>query len=154
LERNGTKNVRPLQLAAFDRETVLPIYTIPDEENAGGASLARAVGPQEADVVAKPLSQMLTAGEIARTRLVKIDVEGAEVAAVAGLIPALEDMRADLELVVEALPETVDAVCSALGAAGFRASPLANPPDPLEAAEQVTYLVFSRRDAETRNDQR
>jgi len=39
--------------------------------------------------------------EVARARVIKIDVEGAEQMAVRGLLPGLANVRDDLELVVE-----------------------------------------------------
>ncbi|HXP93860.1 MAG TPA: FkbM family methyltransferase [Candidatus Binatia bacterium] len=144
LERNGATNVRALNLAAFDREAVMPIYTIQAEENAGGASLAKVVGPVEAEITARPLAQMLTGEEIARTRVIKIDVEGAEVAAVTGLLPLLERIRFDVAIVVEVLPETKADVCGLLGRFGLRPRELTNPPDPLTSPDRLEYLIFSR----------
>ncbi len=143
LGRNGATNVRALNLAAYDREAVLPIYTIRAEENAGGASLAKAVGPVEAEVVARPLAQMLTAEEITRARVIKIDVEGAEVAAVTGLLPVIERMRSDAAIIVEVLRETKADVCALLGPFGLRPRELSNPPDPF-TTDPLEYLIFSR----------
>jgi FkbM family methyltransferase len=143
--RNGAANVRTLNVAANDRDDTLPIYTIPGEEHAGGASLARAVGPQEAIVAARPLCDLLTADEIARVRVIKVDVEGAEAAVIRGLLPALDRMRPDVEIVVEVLPETKAAVEALFAQAGFHSRALPNPVDPLAPAEAaVEYLVFSR----------
>ena len=145
LERNGVTNVRALNVAAYDREAVLPIRTVSNEENAGGASIARPVGPIEAEVVARPLAQMLTDEDLRRARIVKIDVEGAEVEAVTGLLPVVERMRSDVSIVVEVLSETKDRICAQFAEAGFRVSALQNPVDPLTAPESaLDYLIFSR----------
>ncbi len=45
---------------------------------------------------------------MATARVVKIDVEGAEPAVLAGLLPVLDDMPADVELVVEVTPDAGD----------------------------------------------
>jgi FkbM family methyltransferase len=144
LARNAAHNVRVVACAAYDRETVLPFYTVSHEENASGATVARAIGPHEADVRAAPLATILTAEEIARARLIKIDVEGAEEAAVAGLLPVIPSLRSDVELIVETLPHTAANVSRMLVAFGFKGRRLPNPPDPLDRSEIVTYLVFSR----------
>lgn len=145
LARNGTTNVRTVNCAAYDRTTVLPIYTVSAEENAGGASIAKTVGPLEAEVAARPLADILSREEIARARVIKIDVEGAEGAAAAGLVPALAEARPDLEIVVEVLAETKARVSALLAPAGYRPRVLMNPPDPL-AVERggPEYLIYSK----------
>src|SRR5581483_1164816 len=93
----------------------------------------REIGPREADVEAKPLADILTADEIARARIVKIDVEGAEVAAVQGLLPALPQMPQTVELVIELSASTEREVRAMLEPLGFYPYVLANPSTPLEA---------------------
>jgi len=68
LQRNGATNVRAINEAAFDSVSTLSLFTVEDEENPGGASVVKAVGPPIAEVPARPLADMLTADEIARTR--------------------------------------------------------------------------------------
>ena len=165
IARNGATNVRAVNVAAYDKEGTLPIFTVPNEENAGGATLVRAIGPREADVAARPLADVLTAAEIARARIIKIDVEGAEIAAVRGLLPALDAAPSTLEIVVELTAGTERDVRVMLEPLGFNAYVLDNPSTPLEidpqaparpvrvtssavaSADKVTYLVFSRKDA-------
>lgn len=165
LARNGATNVRAVNAAAYDKEDTLPIFTVPSEENAGGATLVRAIGPREADVVARPLADILTAAEIARARIIKIDVEGAEVAAVRGLLPALPAAPKSLEIVVELTAATEGDVRAMLEPLGYHVYVLSNPSTPLDvdprepsrpvrvrskavaAADRVTYMVFSRTDA-------
>jgi FkbM family methyltransferase len=145
LARNGATNVRSVNRAAYDRPGMLPIYTVGAEENAGGASVAKTVGPLEAEVVAEPLADMLSREELARVRIIKIDVEGAEAAAVAGLLPALGETRADLEIVVEVLAETKERVTTLLASAGYRPRILANPPDSLTNEHGgPEYLIYSK----------
>jgi FkbM family methyltransferase len=145
LDRNGATNVRAINEAAFDEVSRLAIYTVDDEENAGGASVIKQVGPPIAEVLARPLAEMLTAGEIARTRLVKIDVEGAEVKAVAGLLAAIERMPAGAQFVVEVLPETRRAIIEQFAGAGLAPAVLPNPIRPIDyPREALEYLIFSR----------
>ena len=164
LRRNGATNVRAINAAAYDKVDTLPIFTVPEEEHAGGATLVRQIGPREADVDARPLAGMLTPDEINRTRIVKIDVEGAEIAAVQGLLPALPQMPQTVELVVELSASTEREIRGMLEPLGLYPYVLANPSTPLEADPNaptrpvrtyaaaaaknggVTYIVFSRRD--------
>ena len=55
----------------------------------------------ETTISAKPLKDILTEGEIAGARLIKIDVEGFEGRVVRGLLPILGSCRKDLEIVLE-----------------------------------------------------
>jgi FkbM family methyltransferase len=159
LARNGAVNVRAVDAAAFDRETTLPIYHIPSEENTGGASVVHDVGPQEALVRAAPLAALLGDAEIARARLIKIDVEGAEVAALRGLLPVIDRLPRDAQLIVETLRANVAEVQAILEPRGYAAHVLANPSSPLDltanksilvplaesrAPREVSYLVYAR----------
>ncbi len=131
IEANDATNVRSVNVAAFDCEASVPIYYLPEEEFTSGASLLRSIGPQEAIVSAKPLASILSASEISKARLIKIDVEGAEERVVAGLLQAEQHLRPDVEIVVEVLPELFDAVRTRFAEYGFSASILDNPLDPL-----------------------
>ena len=165
IEANQATNVRALNVAAFDCETTVPIYYLPEEEFTSGASIFRTIGPQEAIVPAKPLVTILSASELSKARLIKIDVEGAEERVVAGLLQGAEKLRSDIEIVVEVLPELFEPVRARFAACGFGASILDNPLDPLADADAraqlrpippgvrpaevamshgVIYLVFSR----------
>ncbi len=168
-QRNSCTNVRSLNLAAFDRETELPLFHIPSEENTGGASVVLAVGPCETVVQAKPLATVLSESEIGSMRIVKIDVEGAEVEAVRGLIPVISRMPEHVEIVVESLPENYDAIAGMMEELEFHTYTLENPMEPfipvhgsrrplrhrgafsqagLTMDHGVAYFVFSRQDRE------
>jgi FkbM family methyltransferase len=58
----------------------------------------------ESAVAALPLDQILTAAEIAATRVIKIDVEGAEPDVLAGMANLIPCLRPDAEIVVELSP--------------------------------------------------
>ena len=166
-ERNACTNVRALNLAAFDRETELPLFHIPSEENTGGASVVLTVGPCESIVQAKPLAIVLSESEIGSMRIVKIDVEGAEVEAVRGLIPAISRMPENVEIVVESMPINYEAISGMMEELGFHTYTLENPMEPfipvhgsrrplrhrgafsradLTMDHGVAYFVFSRQD--------
>lgn len=145
IARNGAANVRAINEAAFDEVSRLAIYTVDDEENAGGASVVKAVGPPIAEVPARPLADMLTGDEIAGLRLMKIDVEGAEVRAVAGLLAAVARMPAAVQFVVEVLPETRAEIIAQFAGVGMTPRTLPNPIRPIDYPhEALEYLIFSR----------
>lgn len=172
LEANGCGNVRTINAAVSDRPERLTFY-LERATNLGGTTAVRPRTVEasfEAD--AAPLPTLLAAGELAAARLIKIDVEGGEAAAVRGLAPVLSSLRDDAELVVEVTPKTlakqghtVDDVLGPLTAHGFHAYRMANdyaagsypaalrrPLPPVRWRGPVTEmsdLVFSRRDAET-----
>lgn len=167
LSLNPSGNVRVVDVAAYDSETVLPMF-YRSEDDVCGASLAwKWVGELDATVKTAPLSAILEHDELARTRLVKIDVEGAESHVVRGLLPVIDQMPGDAELVIELTATTYPEVKALLSPLGFRPYYLQNPFDAVSArsqsevrptriaddaplpqtAEGVTYVVFSRHDA-------
>lgn len=118
-----------------------------------------------------PLAELLGQAELSTARVIKIDVEGADAAAVRGLLPALPHLRDDAELVVEVTPrllakqgESATGIIDNLREHGFHAYTLTNDYDPAtypqairspqapvrctKTPEQMTDLVFSRTDAD------
>ena len=172
VEHNGADNVRLMQCAVADTRGRLRLYRAP-EWNLGATSLYCEPGfVEEGEVDAAPLSELLTRAEAERARVIKIDVEGAEAAAVRGLLPLLPSLRDDAELVVEVGggprgargPDTARAVIGMLCGHGFNVYRLENDyaptayraggacarPRRVRDGGSVTGecdLVFSRRDA-------
>lgn len=168
---NGCGNVRTVNAAVSDTSGRLTFYT-ERSTNLGGTTAVRPRTVEatfEAD--AAPLPTLLTTEELSAARLIKIDVEGGEAAAVRGLVPVLGSLRDDAELVVEVTPRTlakqglsVDDVLEPLRDQGFHLYRLANdyaaasypaalrrPAPPVRWRRPVTEmsdLVFSRLDAE------
>lgn len=98
---NHATNIRALNIAASDLPGTIRLFRAP-AFNVGASSKYSDVGYEdEGEIVARPLYQLLTSDEIARARVVKIDVEGAEAEVVKGLLPALATARSDLEIIVE-----------------------------------------------------
>ena len=93
--------VRTVNLAASDRDGTLTVYGGPS----GNLGLTTTVPNHdlriETTIRAMPLKDILTEGEIAAARLIKIDVEGLEGPVVRGLLPILGACREDLEIVLE-----------------------------------------------------
>jgi FkbM family methyltransferase len=111
--RNHADNVRTINMAAWDSEETLQIFS-----KAGNTLGTTTIMPGWAkqwnlepycQVPAAPLSKMLTSEELESARLIKIDVEGAEWRAIVGLLPALAACRTDLEIVMEVAHEMLRA---------------------------------------------
>ena len=170
LARNDAANVRALNLAATAEPGIVTLYG--GEAHNSGTTSTVAIQGLEAltQVEGLPLAQVLTADELAAARVVKIDVEGAELDVLRGLAPALDSMPADVELVVEVSPDDQVArgrrpqePIELLAAAGFHPYRLRNDYSPVSylhatadgvlprfsgpVAERMD-LVFSRTDAD------
>ncbi|MFJ3249091.1 FkbM family methyltransferase [Streptomyces sp. NPDC086782] len=123
---NGCRNVRTVQAAVHDSTDRLTFY-LETSTNLGGTTTVRPRAVEssfEAD--AAPLYQLVISDEFETARLIKIDVEGGEAAAVSGLLPVLPRLRDDVELLVEVTPRllakqglTVDDVLGPLRKHGF-----------------------------------
>jgi FkbM family methyltransferase len=102
LELNNIgSRVRTVNLAASDQDGTLTVYGGPSG-NLGMTTMVPNHDLQiETTISAKPLKDILTEGETAGARLIKIDVEGLEGPVVRGLLPILESCRKDLEIVLE-----------------------------------------------------
>jgi FkbM family methyltransferase len=105
LKINNAHNVRPVNCAAWDLEEEITIYTEPE-----GLPGQTTVMPAWAHkwhlentsrIPAAPLSAILTPEEFSAARLIKIDVEGAEWHALAGMKPLMASCRNDLEIMLE-----------------------------------------------------
>ncbi|WP_170153332.1 FkbM family methyltransferase [Roseiarcus fermentans] len=102
------KNVRAVQIAASDRFEQLNLYNMPEHNIGASTTIAsRAIGRGGlffAKVQAKPLLEILHPEEIARVRLIKIDVEGAEPAIMSNILDSLHCFPANMEIIVETSP--------------------------------------------------
>lgn len=172
--RNACTNIRAVNAAVSDRDELLT-FILASSRNMGANSIVPYDGPAEStfDIAARPLPDLLTEDEIARARVIKIDVEGAEGGVVRGLVPMLPALRPDAELTIEVTPQrmadlgdSVEELLEALASHGFHTYHLANDyaagtyPAALRDAPQVPVrrrgpvteesdLIFSRVDAET-----
>jgi FkbM family methyltransferase len=106
LDRNCASNVRAVHGAVSDTFGQLTLHSGP-EGNCGMASLVRDLGGTSETVQAAPLSHWVTERDIAEVRLIKIDVEGAELSVLRSVVAILPNLRHDVEIVCEVNPDMV-----------------------------------------------
>jgi FkbM family methyltransferase len=168
--RNALTNVRIVPEAVSDHLGTVAVELGPEEHRGLTRAIHESTG--ESSVPCRPLPDMIADDEWARVRLMKIDVEGAEYAAVRGLAPALSRLPAAAEVVVEVGPQRapspayVDELFDSFDRAGFRGYAMPNayaPRDylayqPVQSLPRVTGpalrtevdVVFSRAGDEER----
>jgi FkbM family methyltransferase len=117
-------NVRAVNAAVADQPGKLDLYEV-DPTNIGAATtVASRGGAVVGRVEALPLTDILTAEERRRLRLIKIDVEGAEPAILHSILDRLSDFPRSMDILVEASPDDDHAawrgVFDRLCAAGFQ----------------------------------
>jgi FkbM family methyltransferase len=173
LDANNAANVRPLNVAAWDRQETLTMFIEPSRIT-GTSTLVPAWAEKwslggHCEVPADALAVLLQPDEIRLARFIKIDVEGAEWRVVSGMIPMLAIARRDVEVIIEIATElevegkTYRDVFSLFGQAGFfpyligndysPASYIANAPgNRPRRIEEIPHgvdqidVIFSRRD--------
>jgi FkbM family methyltransferase len=160
---NGGTNVRAVRCAAGAREGRVPFYRAPwnDAEN---STVENPDFEPAGEVETSPLARLLSDAEIARTRLIKVDVEGGEWDVLAGLAPDIPRFPAEMELVVEVHPQrgpgrTAATLAEMLAPHGFAPSWLpvdfdavahlehgqaVRPTPGLPPPERLVHLILSR----------
>lgn len=101
----GLGQVRVIQAGVSDAAGPVAFYQ-PEPGNLGHTTAVPPRIPARPAFAADaaPLPALLRPGDLAAARVIKIDVEGAEAAAVTGLVPQLGLLRHDTELVIEVSP--------------------------------------------------
>lgn len=163
---NGIGCIRTIPMAATEQDCELQMYHAGTSNEGATTALPGIFSGVPVAVPGRPLSVLLTADEVASLRLLKIDVEGAELDVVRGLAPILSQCPADAEFVVEiAVDEraTVDEIFAIFSASGYHPYGLVNSydaasyltPPPVQRPRRLpgppsasTDVVFSRLDAE------
>jgi FkbM family methyltransferase len=127
LRENRTSNVRLVAAAVSDDPGEILLYE-GSPINRGTATTvqsANTTGRESHTVPCLPLDQILTPDEIARVRLIKMDIEGAELPVLRRLLTTLELYPPDMRLIVEATPRVGPTrwaqTLSLFREAGFRA---------------------------------
>lgn len=157
----STENIRAINQAVSDEVGTLQVYAGPSH-NVGLATTApgqRQHLRHEASIEAAPLSELLSVQEISRARVLKIDVEGAEPAVLAGMSKFLENSHPELEILVELSPGwwsdkqlTPEQLIAPFRAAGFNTYLMDNNywpwrylwPKAVRPARRVTHLPDRR----------
>ncbi|MFF7021062.1 FkbM family methyltransferase [Streptomyces klenkii] len=174
VRRNACRNVRAVNTAVSDGRGALR-FTLASSRNLGANSIVPYDGLAESSFEAQalPLTEVLTASEVAGARVIKVDVEGAEGSVVRGMAPLLDQLRPDAEVTVEVAPErmarlgdSVEELMATMHEHGFQAYLQPNDyapenyPAALRCADaplarlrgpvvEECDLVFSRVDADT-----
>ena len=125
---NGATNVRTVRAAASETVGVLKLYPGTPDNIGKTSTVSNKGAPVLVDAL--PLSHILSEDEIRCARVIKIDVEGAELQVLRGLTPALQRMRNDVEIIMEISPSMMPnadaaqaeifATMAALGFSAFR----------------------------------
>lgn len=172
IDLNRLVNVRVVNAAVADACGTRRLFRAP--HNIGASSMYADVGfTDEGEIEAKPLTRLLTTEEAMRVRVIKVDVEGAEIEVIKGLLPLLSIARSDLEIVMEvgggprgspSAHQAAAAIVPTLTAKGFNVYRIANdyspaaytrsdsPARPERVRDPATItaecdLIFSRRNA-------
>ena len=104
--RNDLLNVHIVAAAVSDRDHELPLFAGPSSNVGKTTTVAHRGSPrQQGRVRAAPLGSLLTGEQLAAARLIKIDVEGAEDRALAGMVASVDRLAPDAELLVELSPQ-------------------------------------------------
>ncbi|MFD7223256.1 FkbM family methyltransferase [Streptomyces sp. NPDC059892] len=174
VQLNERGNVRAVNGAVSDSRKTLT-FVLASSANMGANSIVPYDGPVESsfEIEARPLPELLESEEIARARVIKIDVEGAEGPVVRGMVPMLDKLRPDAEITVEVSPDrmaqlgdSAEELLTTMRDHGFNVYRLANdyapesypsalrgkPVVPVRwrgAVVEESDLIFSRIDAET-----
>ncbi|MFH8991668.1 FkbM family methyltransferase [Streptomyces sp. NPDC017940] len=131
---NGCDNIRAVNAAVSDTRRKLT-FVLASAHNMGANSVVPWEGPVASrfETEALPLPELLEPDEIARARVIKVDVEGAEGSVVRGLAPVLDRLRPDAEIAVEVTPDrmarlgdSADELLATMRAHGFHPYRLLN----------------------------
>lgn len=130
LALNAAGNVRPVNAAVSDRAGRVRLYS-PTRTNSGRVTTLEARGGTSTEEIdARTLDEILSDEEAARLRLVKIDIEGAEVPVLRHILARIDRFSPLLAIVAEITPEDDPAgwadAFEGLRAAGFRAFAIDN----------------------------
>lgn len=167
---NKAVNIRAINKAVSNARSRVVVHH-GKGSNIGSTSLLKSFDDTsipDAEVDAAPLGELLLSDEIAKARLIKIDVEGAEWLVIEGMHSVFQKLRENVEILMEVdsdqleqFGKTFDDVLNELKKYGFNAYVIRNkykPDDYLYSAsvsrperlegvvEHVVDIVFSRVD--------
>jgi FkbM family methyltransferase len=166
LERNCVKNVRMIDVAVSDADGIVEFFYAGCFHEGATTTVKGRFQSTALPVSCKPLSKLLSGDEIAAARLIKIDVEGAELSVINGMVSILPLLPGDCEVIVEISGDSVEGsafIFDAFAVHGFHAYELENDYNPLSylypqaprrpqrlsvIPKKQTDVVFSRLDVE------
>ena len=139
LRLNRVTNIETVNVAVTAKRGQTPIYK-GFARNIGTASTERSRGHGlEAVVQGLPLASILSVEDRMRLRLVKIDVEGAELSILDGLANSIGEYPPNLEIIVEITPNIgLQDVFEHFGRLGFSSWAVAN------SYNVTAYLTFDK----------
>ncbi|RKK02237.1 FkbM family methyltransferase [Pseudoroseomonas wenyumeiae] len=160
LRTNDIYNVITYNIAVTEVPGIVPVF-IHDETNLGGTTIvaAEATRTQRQELVeGRPLGEIVPVEVLLAARLIKIDVEGAEIMVVKGMRDLLPALRQDVEILVEVKTAALAALDSSLqefldifAEAGFRPFEVANAYDGgfyIDHGRNVAPVPLQRHDFE------
>ena len=168
VELNRFTNIRTVPFAAMESESEVEMFYAGSENEGSTTVVPGKYSATPIRVKGMPLSELLTEAEIRSTRLVKIDVEGAEDAVIQGMRAVLPMFEPDAELVIEIKPAAIGdantrSMFDLFDAAGYMPyaltndyspssylmpGPIARPGRLLSLPSEQTDVVFSRVNAD------
>jgi FkbM family methyltransferase len=125
---NPFTNIRLVNKAASDAPGVIKIYAAHAANIGQTTTLAGRGFAESGEVEAAPIDQILTADEISRVRLIKLDIEGGEPPVLLRILETLDLYPSDMQIVTEVSREddTWDTVLSMMKARDFAAYRIEN----------------------------
>ncbi len=107
LDRNPelADHIRPVNVAVSDRVGELDLYDFGPRNIGATTTLPSRRGKKCATVAAAPLLDILSAEELARIRLIKMDVEGAETTILNDIFDHIDVFPENMSIIFEANPE-------------------------------------------------
>lgn len=106
---NGLRNVQVIGAAVTEREGPVAIYLGPPTNRGASALSMIGGGAREAEVRGAPLRTLVSPDDLARARLIKIDIEGHEYPVLRELLDHAQALRPDVAIVVELSPQQLAA---------------------------------------------
>jgi len=101
---NNLSNVALKNVAASDHHHTVTIYQ-GRRGNSGTSTIVEGSGrPAVAKIAAVPVDELLSPSEIATLKLIKIDIEGAELSVMQRILATIDSFPRDLQIIVEFTP--------------------------------------------------